>query len=205
VNAGTISMGLVLTGPRVRWRHLNEQTGQPAVDCEGAVVATEMSGKEFVFLILRSDGLFVTATAADVELVDEFPAPLASEAEVAAAGIPPVVALPDGGADALVNLAVGIRALGLADEKTDADPVAFALNLLTEALNDLRTMQEQLDAAGGGDERLNQLLAERKTLQEQVKKLSDEVAELRAKKTKKPKAAAAEKAGDADKPDKAEG
>lgn len=185
MNAGQLTMGLVLTGPRVRWKHLDEVTGKPHVDCEGAVVATELLGTKFAFLILRTDGLFVQANAEDVELVEEFPAPLASEAEVAEAGIPAVVSLPDGGADALVKLSVGIRALGLADETTDADPVAFALNLLTEALNDLRTMQEQLDAAGGGDERLNQLLAERKTLTEQVKKLSDEVTELRAKKTKK--------------------
>lgn len=180
MNAGQLTMGLVLTGPRVRWRHIDEKTGKPNVDCEGAVVATEILGTKYTFLILRTDGLFVQANAEDVELVEEFPAPLASEAEVADAGIPPVVSLPDGGADALVKLAVGIRALGLADETTDADPIAFALNLLTEALNDLRTMQEQLDAAGGGDERVNQLLAERK-------KLSDEVAELRAKKAKKPK------------------
>lgn len=188
MNAGQLTMGLVLTGPRVRWKHLDPATGKPHIDCEGAVVATELLGTKFTFLILRTDGLFVQANAEDVELVEEFPAPLASDAEIADAGIPPVVSLPDGGADALVKLAVGIRALGLADETTDADPIAFALNLLTEALNDLRTMQEQLDAAGGGDERVNQLLAERKTLTEQVKKLSDEVAELRAKKAKKPKA-----------------
>lgn len=160
---------MALIGTVVHWKHLKED-GSPALNIEGEIVATAAAGAKFLLLLQLSTGEF---KAVDADCVAEGPF---DEAPVTA------VALVDGGACALAEY---IKNAGFGDETTDKDPCGQAMRLIAEAINDLKEMQMQLDAAGGGDERITQLAAENK-------KLSDEIAELRAAAAKKGKKGKAE-------------